>query len=47
MDPQQHDPDIEVLVEVFSGHGNSEEYRDFQEKTARTALAVLGAVATD
>ncbi|RIL02179.1 MAG: hypothetical protein DCC71_16720 [Proteobacteria bacterium] len=28
---QQHDPDYQKLIEVFSGHGNSEEYREFQE----------------
>ncbi len=27
----QHDPNRQLLVEVFSGHGNSEEYRSFQE----------------
>jgi len=28
---QQHDPARQKLVEVFSGHGNSEEYRSFRE----------------
>jgi hypothetical protein len=26
----QHDPDRQTLIEVFSGHGTSEEWRDFQ-----------------
>ncbi len=28
---EQHDPKRQRLVEVYSGHGNSEEYRDFRE----------------
>lgn len=26
----QHDPSMQTLIEVFSGHGNSEEYRDWR-----------------
>ncbi|MEM7411544.1 MAG: DUF3604 domain-containing protein [Myxococcota bacterium] len=29
--PEHHDPDQQRIIEVFSGHGNSEEYRDFRE----------------
>ena len=28
---EQHDPALQTLIEVFSGHGNSEEYRDWVE----------------
>jgi hypothetical protein len=29
VNPRQHDPDLQRLIEVFSKHGNSEEYRSF------------------
>jgi hypothetical protein len=28
--PQQHDPNLQRLIEVFSGHGNSEEHRPWR-----------------
>jgi hypothetical protein len=28
--PEQHDPSLQTLIEVYSGHGNSEEYRDWR-----------------
>jgi hypothetical protein len=31
LDARLHDPKRQTLVEVFSGHGNSEEYRDWRE----------------
>jgi hypothetical protein len=30
LDPANHDPERQRLVEVFSGHGNSEQYRDWR-----------------
>lgn len=33
LSPSQRDPELQRLVEVYSGHGNSEEYRRWQEGT--------------
>lgn len=35
LDPRQHVPRYERLVEVFSGHGNSEEYRPWRHAVER------------
>ncbi len=32
---KMHDPNRQTLIEVFSGHGNSEEYRDWREVEIR------------
>ncbi len=34
-----HDPQRQTLIEVFSGHGNSEEYRDWRAADLTTATA--------
>jgi hypothetical protein len=31
LDPKQHDPERQTLIEVYSGHGNSEEFRAWRE----------------
>lgn len=41
LNSEQYDPDRQILFEVYSGHGNSEEYRDWRavEKRADGTLA--------
>jgi hypothetical protein len=34
--PDQHDPDRQILFEVYSGHGSAEEYRDWRAVTFDT-----------
>ena len=29
LDPENHDPEMQNLIEIYSKHGNSEEYKDF------------------
>jgi hypothetical protein len=41
LDARQHDPDRQRLIEVFSGHGNSEEYRDYREVEFDAAGAAI------
>lgn len=36
--PTQHDPSRQRLVEVYSGHGNSEEFRSFRELNVDAAV---------
>lgn len=31
LNAQQHDPNRQTMVEIYSGHGNSEQFRDFHE----------------
>lgn len=31
LSPEQHDPERQRIIEVFSGHGNSEEFRPYRE----------------
>ena len=33
--PRHHDPNLQRLIEVYSGHGNSEEYRDFRDPASQ------------
>ncbi|MDX1668557.1 MAG: DUF3604 domain-containing protein, partial [Limnobacter sp.] len=33
LNPKDHDPELQRLIEVFSGHGNSEEYRSWRAAT--------------
>ncbi len=40
LDRAQHDPERQILLEVFSGHGNSEQYRPWQN-TARNEKGAL------
>tara|TARA_Y100001970_G_scaffold41789_1_gene51924 strand:+ start:32982 stop:35222 length:2241 start_codon:yes stop_codon:yes gene_type:complete len=33
LNDSQHDPNLQILVEIYSGHGNAEEYRDWRSST--------------
>jgi hypothetical protein len=39
LNQEQHDPQRQTLIEVFSGHGNSEEFRDFTDVELSSAGA--------
>ena len=34
----QHDPSRQRLIEIYSGHGNSEQYRDWREVGTQTII---------
>lgn len=44
--PGMHDPDRQILLEVFSGHGNSEEYRPWLARRAANEDAAVCAEPT-
>ena len=44
---EQHDPARQILFEIFSGHGNSEEYRTWNDANINSSGEIFCSEATE